>query len=115
MKILNLSNHVLTEEQVKELKEKGYTEIIELDVEDKKAWGQLIPDTYKEVCDNILAKYKTDAIHLAGFPPATVYVALKSTVPCLYAYSERNCVETPMPDGSIDKRYIFKHQGFFNY
>ena len=115
MKILNLSNHTLTLEQINELDQQGYNEVVELDQEDKKAWGQLVPDTYKEVCDNILAKYKADAIHLAGFPPATIYVALKSTVPCLYAYSERNCVETPMPDGSIDKRYIFKHLGFYRY
>lgn len=115
MKILNLSNHTLTVEQTNELDQQGYNEIVELSAEDKKLWGQLVPDTYKEVCDNILAKYKADAIHLAGFPPATVYVALKALVPCLYAYSERNCVETPMPDGSIDKRYIFKHLGFYRY
>lgn len=115
MKILNLSNHTLTLEQINELDQQGYNEIVELSAEDKKAWGQLVPDTYKEVCDNILAKYKTDAIHLAGFPAATVYVASKSTVSCLYAYSERNCVETPMPDGSIDKRYIFRHLGFYRY
>lgn len=115
MKILNLSNHTLTEEQVKELREKEYTEIIELDVEDKKAWGQLVPDTYKEVCDNILAKYKADAIHLAGFPAATVYVALKTSLPCLYAYSPRICVETPMPDKTINKNYVFKHMGFYRY
>lgn len=115
MKILNLSNHTLTEEQVKELREKEYTEIIELDAEDKKAWGQLVPDTYKEVCDNILAKYKADAIHLAGFPAATVYVALKTSLPCLYAYSPRICVETPMPDKTINKNYVFKHMGFYRY
>lgn len=115
MKILNLSNHTLTEEQVKELREKGYAEIIELDAEDKKAWGQLVPDTYKEVCDNILAKYKADAIHLAGFPAATVYVALKAQLPCLYAYSPRICVETPMPDKTINKNYVFKHMGFYRY
>lgn len=115
MKILNLSNHTLTEEQVKELREKEYTEIIELDAEDKIAWGQLVPDTYKKVCDNILAKYKADAIHLAGFPAAIVYVALKTSLPCLYAYSPRICVETPMPDKTINKNYVFKHMGFYRY
>lgn len=115
MKILNLSNHTLTHEQIKELIEMGYIEIIELDAEDKKAWGQLVPDTYREVCNNILDKYKADAIHLAGFAPATVYVALKATVPCFYAYSPRVCVETPMPNETINKNYIFKHEGFFEY
>lgn len=115
MKILNLSNHVLTDEQVKELKEKGYAEIIELREDHKKLWGQLNPSNYKTISDDILQAYTYDAIHLAGFPPATVYVALKPLVPCLYSYSERNCVETPMPDGSIDKRYIFKHLGFYRY
>lgn len=115
MKILNLSNHNLTTEQIIELNQQGYNEIIELDAEDKKAWGQLVPDTYKRVCDNILNKYKVDALHLAGFPAATVYVALKATVPCLYAYSPRVCVETPMPDGTINKNYVFKHSGFHRY
>ncbi|MCF2639569.1 hypothetical protein I6E31_06225 [Fusobacterium varium] len=115
MKILNLSNHTLTVEQTNELDQQGYNEIVELSAEDKKLWGQLVPDAYKEVCDNILAKYKADAIHLAGFPPATVYVALKTLVPCLYAYSPRVCVETPMPDGSINKNYVFKHMGFYRY
>ncbi len=36
MKILNLSNHTLTEQQMIELQEKGY-EVIELDQEDKTA------------------------------------------------------------------------------
>lgn len=115
MKLLNLSNHALTIEQINELDQQGYNEVVELDQKDKKAWGQLTPNNYKEICDNIMSKYKADAIHLAGFPPATVYVATIASVPCLYAYSERNCIETPLADGSIDKRYIFKHQGFFNY
>lgn len=115
MKILNLSNHVLTTEQVKELKEKGYAEIIELREDHKKLWGQLNPSNYKTISDDILQAYTYDAIHLAGFLPATVYVALKATVHCLYAYSPRVCVETPMPDKTISKQYIFKHLGFYKY
>lgn len=115
MKILNLSNHTLTDEQVKELREKGYAEIIELREDHKKIWGQLNPSNYKAVSDDILEAYTYDAIHLAGFLPATTYVALKTKVPCLYAYSPRVCVETPMPDGSINKNYLFKHLGFYRY
>lgn len=116
MKILNLSNHTLTEQQMIELQEKGY-EVIELDQEDKTAWGQLTPFNYKEITDRIFSKYDVDCFHTAGFPAGVNYAvdkARKLNKISLYSYSVRNCSEKKQ-GGVVLKNYIFKHEGFFEY
>lgn len=117
MKILNLSNHTLTEQQMIELQEKGY-KVIELDQEDKAAWGQLTPYNYKEITDRIFSKYDVNCFHTAGFPAGVNYavdLARKLNKTSLYSYSVRNCVEKKQADGTVLKNYIFKHEGFFEY
>ena len=113
-KILNLSNHKLTEQQINELKEMGY-EVVELDIIDKKFWGQLTPWDYKPTCNDILKRYNVDSYHLAGFPPAVTYIALKTEKPCYYAYSQRKVEEKKDETGKIIKVAIFEHKGFFLY
>lgn len=120
-KILNLSNHVLTQEQIDELTAMEY-EVVELTAEDKTLWGQLNPSNYKEFVYRVMeaekTRYAVDAYHIAGFPPAVVNaVCLACTLdmPAFYAYSERVSVEEHMSDGSVVKRNVFKHLGFFNY
>lgn len=116
MKILNLSNHTLTEQQMIELQEKGY-EVIELDQEDKTAQGQLTPFNYKEITDRIFSKYDVDCFHTAGFPAGVNYAvdkACKLNKISLYSYSVRNCTEKKQ-GGVVLKNYIFKHEGFFEY
>ena len=121
-KILNLSNHRLTEEQLKELSDKKY-EIVELTDEEKKQWGQLTPKNYKEICDTILHKYwnKVDSFHLAGFPPAVTYFYCLTLIQdryitkyCYYAYSTRETIEKEI-NGEIVKTSVFRHQGFYEY
>lgn len=117
MKILNLSNHTLTEQQMIELQEKGY-EVVELDQEDKVAWGQLTPFTYREITDRIFSKYDVNAFHIAGFPAGVNYavdLAKKLNKQSFYSFSVRNCVEKKQADGTVLKNYIFKHEGFFEY
>lgn len=76
MKILNLSNHKLTEKQIEELKERlKFTEIVELDKEDKKIWNQLTIENYKKETKRIMEKYNVDSDHISGFAPAVVYAA----------------------------------------
>lgn len=113
-KLLNLSNHILTEDQLNELEQMGY-KTIELQQEDKQMWGQLNPQDYKAVCNQILDKYKANAYHLAGFPAAVVYITKVTTKPCYYAYSIRQSTETVQEDGTVVKKNIFKHQGFYLY
>ena len=116
MKILNLSNHTLTEQQMIELQEKGY-KVIELDQEDKTAWGQLTPHNYKEITNRIFDKYDVNAFHTAGFPAGVNYavdLARKLNKQSFYSFSVRNCVEKKQ-GGVVLKNYIFKHEGFFEY
>lgn len=117
-KILNLSNHVLTEEQKKELTEKGY-EVVELDKEEKEVWGQLNPDNYINVCECIISKYYDQGVrslHVAGFPAAVSYITkVFSIMECLYAYSERKSVEKTNEKGEVVKTNVFVHKGFYPY
>lgn len=113
-KILNVSNHILTDFQKEELKSLGF-EVVELEVEDKKSWGQLNPWNYKNVCSEILEKYQVEAYHLAGFPPAVNYFCLRTKKECFYAYSERKAIEKKDETGKMVKTSIFEHKGFFKY
>jgi hypothetical protein len=120
-KILNMSNHILTGEQIAELSSMGY-EVVELTAEDKALWGQMNPSNYKEFIYRVMedsdTRYDVDAYHIAGFPPAVVNaVCLACTLdkPAFYAYSERVSEEIHQPDGTVKKVNVFKHLGFFNY
>ena len=117
-RILNLTNHTMTGAQIEELTGKwGYEEIIELTPEDKAEWAAMDPTNYKEVCQRILSTYQVEGIHLAGFPVAVAYVVSKfrNEFELLYAYSGRDSVEEHLPDGTVVKKNIFRHKGFFNY
>ncbi|MFR4518417.1 MAG: hypothetical protein ACLT40_00460 [Fusobacterium sp.] len=120
-KILNMSNHTLTGEQIAELSSMGY-EVVELTAEDKALWGQMNPSNYKEFIYRVMedsdTRYAVDAYHIAGFPPAVVNavcLACTLNMPALYAYSERVSEEVHQPDGTVKKVNVFKHLGFFNY
>lgn len=120
-KILNMSNHTLTGEQVAELNDYGY-EIVELNVEDKQRWANLNPDNYEDVVYRIMedsdTRYDVDCFHIAGFPPAVVLAvntAFHLGKRSVYAYSERVSEESLQPDGTVKKVNVFKHLGFFNY
>ena len=118
-KLLNVSNHVLGLNQLEESKEKGFV-VVELPEELKKAWSQLKPDNYPQVCNDII-QYAEDnqceAMHLAGFPAAVTLICVDChpDYPLFYAYSERESIEVSKEDGSVEKKNIFKHKGFFEY
>ena len=116
--LLNCSNHVLGLNQLQELQNKGY-DVIELSEEMKKAWGQLTPSNYVQVCNDIVEYMEENnctGIHLAGFPPAVTLLCidLNTNTEVLYAYSERKTVEVEV-EGQIVKKSIFEHKGFFKY
>ncbi len=117
-RILNASNHVMGLNQIKELEEKGYV-LVELSPELKTKWGQLTPDNYVQVCNevvNFAEENNCSAFHLAGFPAAVnlICLDLKADIPVFYAYSERDVVEIEV-EGQIVKKSIFTHKGFFPY
>lgn len=113
-KILNVSNHKLTDDQINELSEKDI-EVVELDELDKRLWSQLTPNNYRLIADSILNKYAVDLYHLAGFPAAVVYVCNQKQNKCYYAFSERCSIEELQADGSVVKKNVFKHKGFYLY
>ena len=117
-KLLNVSNHVLGLNQLQELETMGYV-VVELSDELKKQWGQLKPDNYPQICNSVI-QYAEDnnceALHVAGFAPAVNLICLDCPdTSIFYAYSEREVVEVPKEDGTVEKKAIFKHKGFFRY
>ena len=118
LKLLNVSNHVMGLEQIKELEEKGYV-IVELPEDLKSRWAQMNPETYGRVCNDIIEwaeENDINAMHLAGFPAAVVLMCADiDRIPLYYAYSERVSVESVKENGSVEKRNIFKHKGFYRY
>ena len=118
-RMLNVSNHVLGLNQLQELETMGYV-VVELSDELKKQWAQLTPDNYLKVCNDVVAfaeENNVEAFHLAGFPAAVTALCIDiyPTTPIFYAYSERVSVEEAQPDGSVIKKNIFKHKGFYPY
>lgn len=114
-RILNLTNHELTGEQLAALKG---CEVVELSKEQKAAWGQLTPDNYKSICNEILTDCflgHVDGIHVAGFQPAVVYVVNKFEGQCFYSYSKRVSKDVLLEDGSVKKVSAFKFEGFYNF
>ena len=117
--LLNCSNHTLGLNQIEELKEKGY-QVVELSDELKKAWAQLTPDNYLYVCNDVIdymEQTNCRALHLAGFPPAVnvICLDLNSWIEIFYAYSEREVIEVSKEDGTVEKKAVLKHKGFYKY
>ena len=127
-KILNVQNHSLTVEQVNELANKGF-EVIELPEHLKKEWGNLTPDNYLDVVVEIwLLEHNNEPIMnyiVSGFSPAVAEMVCMSQdrdiypigeEPHLYyAYSQRESVEVEQEDGTVIKKSVFKHKGFYRY
>ena len=117
-KILNLTQHLATPEQVAQ-------GVVDLSEQDRKALVSAItfeelPDVAiienraKKVCD-IAVKYGIKNVMIGGAPffMSTLEKALKSDnmVP-VYAFSKRIVVEKQQSDGTVIKTAIFKHEGF---
>ena len=118
-KMLNVSNHTLGLNQLKELEEKGYV-VMELSEDLKKQWSQLTPTNYPEVCNAVIQfaeDNQCEAMHLAGFPAAVTLICVDChpDYPLYYAYSERESIEVEKEDGTVEKKNVFKHKGFYRY
>ena len=115
-KILNLTQHAATKEQL----EAGVIE-----PEDKaRVQGLLTFDSLpspKEIQEraNALAKIAkeagVEAVMIGGAPylmgPLEIALRLEGITP-LYAYSKRVSVDEPQADGSVIKKMVFRHEGF---
>lgn len=123
-KFLNISNHQLTDDQLKDIVDNGW-ELVELPDHLKAKWGSLNPFNYEDVCDeidNFMIINRIGKALLAGYQPAVTFMVLKNSnrddlvkYDLYYAHSERESVEEAQPDGSVIKRVVFRHKGFFTY
>ena len=120
-KFLNISNHIMNEEQVEGVKKMlgEDTVIVELPYDLKGLWSNLTPENYQKVVTKIkLFMYENGIFnaHLAGFMPA-VYELLgweDERRIFFYAFSERESVEEEK-DGIVVKKSVFKHRGWYRY
>ena len=118
MQILNLTQHNSTPAQ----KEAG---VIEPEVEDKELIKNLL--TFDKIpCDTeikakatslakIAKKYGVPYAMIGGAPflMAALEKALRAyKITPIYAFSKREVTETTLPDGSVEKKSVFKHIGF---
>jgi hypothetical protein len=128
MKILNLTQHPATPEQI----EAGVVDCHPLERERLKALltfealttNMEIQNRAKSLCElthlahvapcgNVWHQ-RFNAVMIGGAPflMAPLEAALKPHFKVLYAFSERASVETTKDDGSVVKTNVFKHAGF---
>lgn len=118
MKIVNLTQHLPTEEQVaagvfqpEECKE--IQRLLTFDSLADTSWMNMSARAYELAC--IAKKYGATAAMIGGAPffMSTLETALKANgITPVYAFSVRQSVESFQPDGSITKASVFKHVGF---
>lgn len=116
-KIINLTLHSATEDQLKEGVE-NYRDMEMLkrvltfiDIPDRK-YLQYVADRLTSIAK--LGGYKKAMIGGAVyFMPVLEKALLEAGITVCYAFSKRVCEETQLPDGSVEKKYIFKHLGFY--
>ena len=120
-KFLNVSNHVLTQDQLDDLDRMGFEEVLELPEDLKSRWGNCDPETYQDVCDDIV-KYMDDnnipSAHLAGYPAAVAYMCMtyiSMDNMFYFSHTKRVSEEVRNPDGSVTKRNVFKHEGWHQF
>jgi NAD(P)H-flavin reductase len=125
MKIYILLNHVPTEEQVEDLKQKGFIEIVEPTDQVKKIWSNIDPylnelsrnRLVSIIVDEIL-KNKVKAVWIQGengMVFSIVSKLLSYGIDCYYSTTRREVNEIKMPDGSVQKTSIFRHVQFLKY
>lgn len=121
--IINLTQHALTAEQkaegAVELPDKLITTIRQLITFDEMPNAELLKARAKEVAMLLVqhgCRQGTRCL-IGGAPYFMAHLerALFGAgfVPC-YAFSQRESVEITKEDGSVEKRAVFRHKGFFN-
>lgn len=118
IKILNISNHNLTDKQVADLKDIYGEDIKIVELQSlKEDWGQLTPFNYRTICNSIISFMKQEEIeiaHLAGYAPAVVYMCNHKGFQFIYSHSIRDSIEVEN-NGVVEKKQRFKHAGWFKY
>jgi hypothetical protein len=125
MKIYILLNHVPTNEQLQDLRQKGFIEIVESTDQIKKIWSNIDPYLNEMgrnklasiIVDEILEK-QINAVWIqgeSGMVFSIVSKLLSYGIDCYYSTTKRETNEIQMPDGSVQKTSIFRHVQFLKY
>lgn len=126
MKILNLTQHLATKEQLNagviDLPEAGRQDLIRLltfdelpsSSEVQQRAAQIAGEAKRFIEENDI---DIDAAMIGGAPylmaPMERYLKGDGLTP-VYAFSQRESVEDIQPDGSVIKTNVFRHAGFIN-
>lgn len=116
MKILNLTQHPATPEQI----EAG---VVDLGVYAQASLKRLLtvesPPTNDEISDrakliaSLAGGFKTAMIGGAPFLMSALEREIKKAdIKPVYAFSKRESIEETLPDGSVRKSMVFRHEGF---
>ena len=123
MKVLNVSNHKLTPEQIQMIRDyfnpEDSVEIVELPDDIREQFKNLPPDSSerKKIINdiiNFIENEKIDFVHADGEAHFIhilinyIYDYYGGYVRVFKFYSERKSVEETLPDGSVIKKNIFK-------
>ena len=116
-KILNLTQHVATEEQVAEgvfepTDKKLVQDLLTFDSVPNK--GEMCAKAFVLAC--IAKEHDAKSAMIGGAPyfmSTLEKVLLDNGITPMYAFSVRTCVETVQPDGTVQKSSVFKHTGFY--
>lgn len=117
-RIINLTQHISTPEQLEEgvvdLPEDSRAKLQKLLTFDRRPQGSLIAARAADIAD-IAVKYGATHAMIGGAPflMAQMEAALKiQGVQPLYSFTQRVTEEHVQPDGTVKKVAIFKHEGF---
>ena len=124
-KLFNVSNHVLTTEQVKDsINSLGVSKIIELPEEIKKEFANVTPGNLEKIAKNIInfvfeEKDSEDIIiHLAGQQALITLLVnyfTKMNIKTVYSFTKRVSTEKIDENGIVTKTLIFRHEGWYSY
>ena len=121
--IVNITNHILTEDQKYEIASKFQCQIwdiVDLTEDLKKRWANICPESEIDVqliaqlvvyCKNATAVIVQGE---SGHSYRLVTKLMGKRIPCLHACSKRVSVEIEK-DGRVEKKSVFKHVQFRNY
>jgi len=124
-KLYLIFNHVMTPEQEADAFEYfGVSEIVPLPDDLKPIWGNIPPDVlslgeYLEPIFDWVRSFEPKSIVLvqgeAGATFEVVNLAITLGHAPVYATTKREVVEEHLPDGSVQKRAVFRHVRFRPY
>ncbi len=118
-----LLNHVFSAEQVVELKNKRHLVMVEPPHRVRQIWAQIPPEGERldlSLIEEWLDKEskKGDLVWVQGEFGATFYMVTyclqKELIP-VYSTTRRISEENYKPDGTVERRHLFKHIGFRRY